>query len=202
MMVGPVKAAELTLEITDGNHQPVADAVIVLTPEKLDRTAVGPLPQRQVVDQRKEAFIPHVLIAPKGGQVVFTNSDTTRHHVYSFSPAKAFELVVVPGGSSGPLIFDRLGVVAVGCNIHDRMVAYIYVTDQPFAMLTDKAGRVSFPGLPEGAYQARLWHSRLRPGRPEPTETVTLSTGRATVAISLDLMPDQGHRRDRERMKY
>ena len=203
-MIGPIGAAELTLEIVNDKRLPVADAVVVLAPQKLDGTVVKapPLPQRQVVGQRKETFIPHVLIAPRGGQVVFTNEDATRHHVYSFSPAKAFELVVAPGGTSDPVSFDRTGVVVVGCNIHDRMLAYIYVTDQPWAALADKNGRASFSDLPEGIYLTRLWHPRLRPGHLELTQVVTLDATDATLEMTLDLLPDQSHRPDRERMKY
>jgi hypothetical protein len=82
------------------------------------------------------------------------------------------------------------------------MLAYIYVTDQPWAALTDKSGRASFSRLPEGSYLARLWHPRLRPGRPEPTQAIALAGDATTIEMSLDLLPDHGYRHDRERMKY
>ena len=204
LVVGPIRAAEVALQITDGQQRPVADAVITLVPQKADATAPVPrsLPARQFMGQRFETFIPAVLIVPQGGQVVFTNEDATRHHVYSFSPAKAFEMVLAQGETSEPVKFDRTGVVAIGCNIHDRMVAHVYVTDLPWGALTDKEGRASFSSIPDGTYVARLWHPRLRPGRPEPAQVVTVSGGATTVEASLDLVPGWGHSRDRERVKY
>lgn len=204
LTAGSPGAAELTLHITDSQRRPIGNAVITLAPQASGRTVSNPRPlsPKQTMGQQHEIFIPPVLIIPQGGQVVFTNEDATRHHVYSFSPVKAFEFVLAQGETSEAITFDRTGVVAIGCNIHDRMVAHIYVTEQPWGALTDNNGYATFSGLPEGTYVARLWHPRLRPGRPEPTQTVTVSSGTATVEASLDLVPGWGHSRDRERVKY
>jgi hypothetical protein len=200
MMIGPLAAADLAVQVTDGDGRPVPDAVITLTP---DGGAAGtPLPRRAEVDQRNETFIPYVQIVPRGGEVVFRNSDLTRHHVYSFSPVRAFEFVLAPGEQSDPVRFERTGVVALGCNIHDRMVAYLYVTDMPWAALTDTDGRAVLSGLPEASYTMHAWHPRARPGRPEPTQPVTVAAGANRATVSLALLREPSRALDRDRVKY
>ncbi|MEJ0070056.1 MAG: methylamine utilization protein [Pseudomonadota bacterium] len=202
----PVGAAELIVQVTDGDGRPVPDAVVGLTPSGADTAGVTahapPLTRLSVVDQRNETFIPYVQIVPRGGEVTFRNSDLTRHHVYSFSPAKAFEFVLAPGEASEPVHFERAGVVAVGCNIHDRMVAYLYVTDLPWVTLTDAQGRAVLRDLPESGYVVHTWHPRLRPGRPEPSQTITLVGLTNQLPVSLALVRDQPQHHDRERARY
>ncbi len=65
------------------------------------------------------------------------------HHVYSFSEAKTFELALYKGNAHPPLVFDRPGVVVLGCNIHDSMLGYILVVDTPHFASTDAAGALS-----------------------------------------------------------
>jgi len=203
---GPAVATDLTVDVRDGDGQPVPDAVVTLAPRGADAALLAAkapgLVHKLVVDQRNETFIPYVQIVPQGGEVVFRNSDLTRHHVYSFSPVKAFEFVLAPGEASDPVTFTRTGVVAVGCNIHDRMVAYLYISDLPWAALTDQQGRAVLTGLPDGAYQLHSWHPRLRPGRPEPTQPVALAgaSGQATVALALTR--DRRGAPDPERPRY
>jgi plastocyanin len=198
----PAGAAELVVQVTDADGRPVADAVVALAPRgALAAAPPAPMP-RLIVDQRNETFIPYVQIVPLGGTVTFRNSDLTRHHVYSFSPIKAFEFMLVPGEASEPVRFERTGVVAIGCNIHDRMVAYLYVTDLPWASLTDQQGRAVLSDPPDGTYMLHTWHPRLRPGRPEPTQPVTLAGTPGQVAISLSLLRDQARRPDPERARY
>lgn len=198
--------AELSVLVSDSEGRPVPDAVITLAPRSAEAIAVAArapaLAPRVVIDQRNETFIPYVQIVPRGGEVAFSNSDLTRHHVYSFSPVKAFEFVLAPGESSAPVRLERLGVVAVGCNIHDRMVAYLYVTDLPWATLTDRQGRAVVHGLADGGYMLHTWHPRLRPGRPEPTQPVDLAGASGQEAVTLTLLRDQPHQPDPERSRY
>jgi len=92
--------------------------------------------------------------------VVFHNQDPTRHHVYSYSPAKQFERPV-PANSDAPRVtFDKPGIVALGCNIHDQMLAYAVVLDTPYFARADEKGVVSIPNLPNGNYKATIWHPR------------------------------------------
>ncbi len=202
LLARPGGAAELVVTVSDGDGKPVADAVVGLARPGLAPPTPGSPPTPQVVDQRNETFIPLVTVVPRGGEVAFRNSDLTRHHVYSFSSVRSFEFVLAPGEGSDAVRFDRPGVVAIGCNIHDRMVAYVYVTELPFTALTDKAGRARFVDLPAGDYVMHTWHPRLRPGRPEPTQPVALGAETAQATVSLGLLAEPGRALSRERQRY
>jgi plastocyanin len=169
--------------------------------------AVSPTPASatpRIIDQRRLVFLPYVEVFREGERVVFRNSDDTRHHVYSFSAPKAFEIVVAPKTSSAPMALDKTGVIAVGCNIHDGMISYLYVTDAPRAARTDASGRVSIGDLPAGQYEVRVWHPRLPPGRPDLRERATTIAGgeTKTLAFPLTLRPDQRKQFDREHTHY
>jgi plastocyanin len=200
------RASTVGFQITDSDGRPVPDAVVTLVaPDRtLPPRPVGDAPQ--IVDQSHETFIPYVMVVPRGGSVVFRNSDDTRHHVYSFSPPKPFELVVLPGETSQPVRFDQNGAVVLGCNIHDQMIAYLYVSDAGLIGQTGKDGSVSLAPVPAGTYVVHVWHPLQRPGRPEFSEPLTVTDADQTVAVSLSLRPKMpGMKmptRDRERTRY
>jgi len=204
---GTAGAGELNSRIADEDGKPVADAVISLMPEdpavrdQAAPTLWDPL-RRAVIDQRDETFIPYVVVIGQGGSVVFHNGDTPHHHVYSFSAIKSFEFVMIPGTESAPVVFDKPGIAAIGCNIHDQMIAYVYVSDTPWVALTDRAGEAHIAALPEGVFTATIWHPSLRPGRPAPTQKVTIGSGPAALALTLtlSLLPPKHH--DREHGLY
>ena len=204
LVSGPSGAADLVVQVRDKDGQPVADAVVTLAPRGgAAAPSAAAIPSEPlIVDQRNETFIPYVLVVPRGGEVAFRNSDLTRHHVYSFSPVRAFEFVLVPGQQSSAVRLERAGVVAVGCNIHDRMVAYLYVTDLPWHALTDKDGRATLSGVPEAAYDMQTWHPRLRPGRPGPVEPVTVAVGTNRLEVSIALLSEANRMSDHERARY
>lgn len=206
LISGQVAAADLVVQVSDSDGRPVADAVVTLTPQggAPVRASASAAPSNQplIIDQRNETFIPYVQIVPLGGEVAFRNSDLTRHHVYSFSPVRAFEFMLAPGEQSASVRLERTGVVAVGCNIHDQMVAYLYVTDVPWFALTDKHGRATFSGVPEAAYEMQTWHPRLRPGRPGPIQPVTLTPGASRLEVSVALLHQENHMMDHERERY
>ena len=91
-------AAELTVQIADTRGTAVADAVVTIAPRAGAVTPVArpPAAQTRIIDQIRETFIPYVEIFRPGDAVVFHNADHTRHHVYSFAPAKSFEFVIAP----------------------------------------------------------------------------------------------------------
>lgn len=149
-----LSAASLQAELVDSQGQPLANAVLTLQ-GPLDAPAA---PRPAVMDQRERQFAPRVLAVRSGTAVAFPNSDNIRHHVYSFSPAKRFELRLYQGTPSEPVRFDTPGVVVLGCNIHDWMVGYIYVTDDPWFAVSDKVGRLALEQLPPGRYAVSLWH--------------------------------------------
>jgi plastocyanin len=198
-------AGEFVTQVEDDDGRPVGQAVVALTP--VDPTLLAAAPQSAwapwqsgVVDQRDETFFPYVEIIARGGQVTFRNSDEPQHHVYSFSPVKAFEFVLRPGATSAPVVFDKPGVAAIGCNIHDEMIAYIYVTETPWIALTDRNGRAQITNLPHGAFTTKIWHPAQRPGKAGPSQTVMISDQTASVAVKLALLPMRRH--DREHGLY
>nr|WP_261593238.1 MULTISPECIES: methylamine utilization protein [unclassified Pseudoalteromonas] len=153
LLIGSVSIAvkAKTLTIVDQHGRPVELAVIeLLQPVKNDK----PL-QVAVMDQVNKQFEPKLLTIVKGQQVAFPNSDDIRHHVYSFSPIKPFELKLYAGTPKAPLTFEQSGVVVLGCNIHDSMVGYIYVAQSEAHFLTDVQGKVV---LPDNTSSYLLWH--------------------------------------------
>ncbi|MDZ7683746.1 MAG: methylamine utilization protein [Gammaproteobacteria bacterium] len=113
-----------------------------------------------IMDQKSKAFRPYVLPVRVGTEVSFPNSDQIRHHVYSFSPAKRFEIRLYHGEPGETVTFDEPGIVALGCNIHDNMVGYIYVTEAVSFGRTNASGEVQL-NLPPGTQMIRAWHPAL-----------------------------------------
>ena len=179
----PLQAASLQAELVDSQGQPLANAVLSLR----GKVAPAVAPATAVMDQISQQFAPNVLAVRSGTSVSFPNSDNIRHHVYSFSLAKRFELRLYQGTPSEPVIFDTPGVVVLGCNIHDWMVGYIYVTDDPWFAVSDEQGRLSLEQLPPGAYTVSLWHPQTPDMLPQAAGqlqlTETGSQQRYTLAI-------------------
>ncbi|VXC15685.1 Protein containing plastocyanin/azurin family domain [Pseudomonas sp. 8BK] len=167
----PLHAASLQAELVDSQGQPLANAVLSL------RSAVAPevAPAAAVMDQRSQQFAPNVLAVRSGTSVSFPNSDNIRHHVYSFSLAKRFELRLYQGTPSEPVIFDTPGVVVLGCNIHDWMVGYVYVTDDPWFAVSDAQGKLNLEQLPAGTYTVSLWHPQAPEMLPQAAGQVQLT---------------------------
>jgi hypothetical protein len=127
------------------------------------------------MDQVDRQFVPHVLVVRVGTEVAFPNSDTVAHQVYSFSPAKRFQLALYRGHAHPPLTFDKPGVVIVGCNIHDNMLGYIFVTPAPHFGKTDATGKLVLAELPAGEYEVVLWSPRFNEPQAGLTRTLRLA---------------------------
>jgi plastocyanin len=171
----------VTVQQQDGKPFPGA----VVTVRSMDGAAKPAAPVRAIMDQVNRAFTPDLLVIPVGSTVEFPNSDTTRHEVYSFSPAHRFQLPLYRGKPYPPERFDKAGLVTLGCNIHDFMLAYILVTDASFYGRTDAAGVWSSSGLPRGEYRLEIWHPRLASGET-PTRTLMVD-GAAQSELSIRL---------------
>lgn len=195
----PAAAGTLEVEVSDTQGAPVSDAVVTLVAPP-GAVHQRPPPATRIIDQRDETFIPYVEVFRPGDRVQFSNNDDTRHHVYSFSPVRKFDLVLAPGESGPALDLERAGVVAVGCNIHDHMIAYLFVSDAALAARTER-GRARFDGLPAGQYAVRVWHPQLRRDQPEQAAKVA-ADATARVAITLALLPDPRVPPDPERSGY
>lgn len=164
-----VSAASLDADLVDDKGQALGNAVLTLS------GSGGPAADSGVMDQRSLQFAPTVLAVRSGTSVHFPNSDNVRHQVYSFSPAKRFELRLYQGTPSEPVLFDKPGLVVLGCNIHDWMLGYIYVTDDPWFAVSDDSGKLKIDNLPAGTYQATLWH-------PQLANMLPVSAGQVVVA--------------------
>jgi plastocyanin len=176
---------------------PVADAVVALRPQGMTTDApAADAPGALSMSQHDLTFDPHVLIARTGADVAFPNEDDVRHHVYSFSDAKTFELRLYGGETEHVVHFDRPGLVPLGCNIHDDMIAFIYVSDTPWAIKTDEDGRALIQGAPPGDYALSVWHERLREDGEIESDFTVPASGSATQAVTVEL------RRPRRRRGY
>jgi plastocyanin len=192
--IGGACAAELTALVRDQKNEPVSDAVVVAVP----RSGAPPLPARparEAVDQVDKEFVPSVKAVVVGSPVFFPNKDNIRHHVYSFSPAKTFELPLYIGTPAKPVVFDRPGVVTMSCNIHDWMIGYVYVAETPYFGTTGREGRVRLENLPPGAYAVRVWHPRLETSEEATARSVTLGPSAVEVAWQVTLRRELRPRR-------
>jgi hypothetical protein len=138
------------------------------------------------MDQVQKQFLPAVLAVRSGTRVSFPNRDDIRHQVYSFSPAKRFELRLYKDTPSEPVLFDKPGLVVLGCNIHDWMVGYIYVTDDPWFAVSDEAGKLHIDDLPVGRYHVTLWHPQITDLSPQTSADIEVPA--AGLQLSLPIV--------------
>jgi plastocyanin len=161
-------SAQLELRVVDDKGNPLKDVVAALVPAQKVDYAAAPT---AIMDQRQNMFVPGVLAIRVNTQVRFPNGDDVRHHVYSFSPAKKFELRLYHGMTAEPVLFDKPGTVVLGCNIHDSMVAYIYVVETDYFAISDVQGKISV-NAPAGKYQLQIYHPQMSGNFPESTITL------------------------------
>ena len=170
--------------VTNTNGAPVADAVVFVQTPALDPDKSRPM---QVVDQVDKTFVPGLLPIVVGTAVRFPNHDQIHHHVYSFSPAKTFELPLYKGEGADPVVFDKVGAVRIGCNIHDWMSGIILVLPSPHFAVTDRSGHFILEGLAAGTYTLAAWHalSKLKPD--ETAQPLQVGTTAPAVHFELPL---------------
>lgn len=181
------RAEDAIVSITDDAGAPVLNAVVSLTsPDAASNS--GNAKAAAVMTQQNKEFSPHVLPVRAGTTVRFPNKDDFRHQIYSFSKAKTFEISLYSGEEDKRETFDKTGVVALGCNIHDNMLGYIYVlaTDHYAATGSDGVARVF--GLKPGSYTLAVWHPRQRGGEISQPAVVAAGTG-VELALKLSLKP-------------
>ena len=181
-------AASLTASVKGDDGKPVADAVVEAT--RLDSDG-RPMPAvaPAAIDQVDKQYVPYVTAVRVGTPVSFPNSDDIRHHVYSFSKAKTFEIALYRGTPSDPILFDKPGPVALGCNIHDWMMAYVFVTETPHFGVTADDGTVTLSDLPAGDYEIRVWHPRLKGEAGATTQRVAVSGADVSLSFSIQHKP-------------
>src|SRR3954454_22279484 len=184
-LAAPASAAPLTVRVVDAAGRGVRDAVVALYPSAGAR---APRPGgRFVVSQQNLQFHPFLTIVPVGADVSFPNFDNTKHHVYSFSPSKRFELKLFAKDQSRTVHFDKPGIVALGCNIHDQMSAFIFVADSAWTARTNGQGVASFGDAPAAPARVVVWHPYLR--SPSGTVEQRVAAGQHAANFSIRLRP-------------
>ena len=181
----PLVAAPLNVRVIDAAGRPVRDAVVTLYPAGAARPARAE--GRFVVAQQNLQFRPFLTVVPVGADVSFPNLDPTKHHVYSFSAAKRFELKLFAKDQSRTVHFDQPGVVALGCNIHDQMSAFIFVTDTNWTARTNAQGIASFGDAPNAPSRIAVWHPYLR--APGGQIQQVIAANRRNLSFQVRLRP-------------
>ncbi len=180
------QAASVQVQVHDGAGNALADAVVFLESADASRARAAAKPLAGVeIAQVNRQFEPRVLVVPQGTSVQFPNRDSVRHHVYSFSAAKNFELKLYSGTPANPVTFDKTGIAVLGCNIHDNMVAWVVVVDTPYFGRSAAMGGVALPNVPAGTYRLRVWHPNLPVGAPALDQTLSVDAVDAKVTVRM-----------------
>ena len=176
-------AGPVEVRVTHGDGSPLAGAVVFLEP----RDGRPPITPAQGVEiaQIDKRFVPEVTVIPVGTAVSFPNRDTVRHHVYSFSPAKRFEIKLYVGTPASPVPFDQPGVAVLGCNIHDTMAAWVVIVDTPWYGRTGADGRLALASVPAGRYRLRTWHQGLPVGAVAAEQELKVEQAQTRAAVVL-----------------
>ena len=181
-----VHSATVTVQVQDASGKPLTDAVAYLESAQASKALSALKPSNLVeIAQVARQFDPRVSVVPVGTMVSFPNKDAVRHHVYSFSPAKTFELKLYSGTPANPVQFDKAGVAVLGCNIHDNMVAWVVVVDTPYFGRSAKAGPVVLSNVPAGSYRLRAWHPGLAVGAAAQDQALVVESADATVSVRM-----------------
>jgi plastocyanin len=181
---GHVSAGSFEAQVSSPSGKAVEYSAIVLEPVS---TLPPTHPAAATIKQQGREFIPFVTIVQTGAAIDFPNLDPVKHHVYSFSRAKPFELKLYAGKPAKPLIFDKPGEVALGCNIHDWMEAYVLVVNTPYFAPTDKNGRAIIDNLPPGRYRLRLWHPLQK--QEVPQREIEIGQEPNKLKLLIDITP-------------
>ena len=183
-------AAALVIKVAKPDGRPVAGAVVLLHGPPGSKS---PAPATYIVDQVNQTFTPDLIVIPVGSTVTFPNSDRVSHQVYSFSPTKRFQLPLYRGMPYPPVTFTNAGIVTLGCNIHDDMIAYLVVTDASWFGRTGPDGSWTASSLPAGSFRIEVWHPRMREATDvieRPLRLEAALSGRLDVQLTRSLRPE------------
>ncbi len=182
--------ASLTVTVLLPDGHPLGGVIVTAQPTTPGAARPAP-PVEAVMDQVNRAFVPDLLVIPVQSSVAFPNSDSVSHQIYSFSPPKRFQLPLYRGKPYPPVVFEQPGVVTLGCNIHDEMLAYVVVTDAPFFGRTNTTGAWS-ADVPVGGYHISVWHPRIRDDAASLQGELTVSDsdgGKLTLRLVKPIKP-------------
>jgi len=176
------RAATVDVAVSDAAGNPLADAVVMLEPVGA-KLPVKPMVGAQIA-QHDLRFSPQVSVVTVGTPVMFPNQDTVKHHVYSYSPAKTFQIKLYAGVPHTPIVFDKPGVAVLGCNIHDGMLAWVIVTETPL-WARSAGGHAKVLDVPPGSYQIHVWHSSLAETTPPQLLPLTVAASDVEQRVRL-----------------
>lgn len=178
------QAGDLIVNVLDAKGDPVENAVVYVESENKTSLAQA----SAIIEQRGKQFNPLVSVVQTGTDITFPNFDSVRHHVYSFSPAKTFELKLYSGVPTNPIKFNKAGTIVLGCNIHDYMLAFIQVVDTPYFAKTNLLGKAVLKDLPNGNYTLKAWHYAFSKEKDIVEKPINIKASQL-VTMTLDLKP-------------
>ena len=192
-------AAVVEAQVRDAQGLPVADAAVYAMPAAGAADARG---KTMAIEQVDREFVPYVTVLQAGTVAAFPNRDPIQHHVYSFSPAKSFEIKLYSGKSPSEILFDKPGVVTLGCNIHDWMIGYVLVVSTPYFAKTDASGNARLRDVPAGSYVIHAWHPQQRAAGE--SRALALDAGTiAAVSLAIEVVPRKAkYKPPLDRLRY
>lgn len=179
----PAAAASVQVKVQDSAGRAVPDAVVYL--ESREAKAAVKAAKGAEIAQVDKNFVPKVTVVTVGTSVDFPNRDTVRHHVYSFSPTKTFELKLYAGKPASPVVFERPGIAVLGCNIHDNMVAWVVVVDSPYYGHSATSGSVTLDNVPPGNYRLRTWHAAMPVEQPPLDQALVVPASGISTTVGV-----------------
>ena len=197
-----VQAETVNVIVVGPDGVPVPEVVVFI--EQIGAGERRAAPEMAIMDQRDRAFVPHVLVVQKGTSVLFPNSDTIGHHVYSFSKPNNFVLPLYTGDPHDPVTFDHDGVVMLGCNIHDHMLGYIVVVDTDVFGLTDESGSAALSVADSTtSYVVNIWSPRIRDSKLNLSKTVkNTSPTKSDLTFTLQKKLRAAHHQQTEAVQW
>ena len=185
-LIGPstARAGTLEVQVSDSAGRAQAGAAVFL--ESREAKAAAKPAQNVEIAQLNRQFAQAVTVVPVGTSVLFPNRDTVRHHLYSFSPVKKFEIKLYVGTPAAPVVFDAPGIAVLGCNIHDNMAAWVVVVETPHYGVTAADGKLKLAQVPAGSYHLRTWHPGMAPGAAAQDQSLVVpASGVAHAAVKM-----------------
>ncbi|WP_256717706.1 hypothetical protein [Shewanella sp. UCD-KL12] len=198
-MSAPLYGAQFHL--VDIDNKPMVNMVVYLQAKQSDgskpvqlKSTPNQISPPVEIHQKNKQFTPYITVIQKGYKLQFINDDDITHHIYSAAGAKRFSFKLRKDNSTKDMLFDQVGHISMGCNIHDWMSGHVLVVDTPFFGITDEMGRVSFDDIPDANYDLVIWHPQLLTQDNRLIHKVSLPiTETLTITVSglMDEIPAQ-----------